>query len=597
MRIEGLLCGSGIVLWAMACASGAGTDNPTAKPSVEEECPDDYGYRCEGDTAVTCDGERETIDCLEIGQRCMNGLGCVVCTPGEGGCGSDSATVCRPDGQGYETYHCDPVQGMSCQPDGCKGVCSWGSLGTSYVGCDYYPTVTVNNGVWQGFAFAATLSNLGETAANVVVTRGDDTIDERVVAPGELAVIELPWIRELKGPDPNFAGQPSDPGPTAIVKAGAYRVRSDQPLAAYQFSPLAYEMDPMPADCPEPVDGGCFSYSNDASLLLPAHTLRRRYPVMAWNNVGCRPGFIAVTATEDDTQVSLDLPGGMLAETFTPGAGIDTNGQGIALLDAGDVLQILGRTAGGGFCFQWDAGDVSGSVVKADKRVQVIAGNACANTPTSETQACDHLEESMFPTETLGSHYLVSYPAAPEADSPYTLRVSAVYDDTEVVFDPPIHDPIVLSPGDPPLEVRYVSDDVFIKGDGPILVAQYMHGTDANVDTSNTGDPALTLAVPSAQYRNEYTFLAPSNYDHSYVNVIAKVGESVTIDETVLAPEWFTPIGDSGWAALRHPLDKRGVHRAFGAEGFGIVVYGYGAWTSYMYPGGLKLGYIPPPLK
>lgn len=129
-------------------------------------------------------------------------------------------------------------------------------------------------------------------------------------------------------------------------------------------------------------------------------------------------------------------------------------------------------------------------------------------------------------------------------------------------------------------------------GTKPLLVAQFMHGTDANADDGVRGDPAQSMAIPSGQYRNEYTFLAPDNYDVSWVDVIARVGESVSIDgEPVLG---FAPIGQSGYAAAHHKLGPNSVHRATATKPFGITVYGYGDWTSYMYPGGLNLGTINP---
>ena len=42
--------------------------------------------------------------------------------------------------------------------------------------------------------------------------------------------------------------------------------------------------------------------------------------------------------------------------------------------------------------------------------------------------------------------------------------------------------------------------------------------------------------------------------------------------------------------------DDREVFRIGGSEPVGIVVYGYGAFTSYMYPGGLDLKKIAPPI-
>ena len=50
----------------------------------------------------------------------------------------------------------------------------------------------------------------------------------------------------------------------------------------------------------------------------------------------------------------------------------------------------------------------------ANKPVQVISGMPCVQSPLG-TQACDHIEESVFPAETLGKHYFVTVPTSPHA--------------------------------------------------------------------------------------------------------------------------------------------------------------------------------------
>ncbi|MBK7584337.1 MAG: IgGFc-binding protein [Myxococcales bacterium] len=580
-----------------ACAStddDLGADR-AGGPKIDFCATGGDGFACEGAQAVDCADKTHRVDCAAIGKTCHEGVGCVTCTPGAGSCENGQASVCRPDGAGYLSYQCDEKQGMTCTPGGCVGACSWGALGSSYLGCDYYPTVTLNNGVWDGFEFAVVVSNVGKVAANVLITRGTDEIRSLVLEPGKLETLRLPWVKELKGPDPNFMGQPQPPGTSSLVKGGAYRVRSDQPIAAYQFNPLDYQLEPRPSDCPKgPSGDGCYSYSNDASLLLPAHALRERYTVSTWPTLGCKPAFFTITATADDTEVQL-TPRGDLA----PGGGFDSSGQGYAKLSRGDVLQMIGMSTGGPFCFDSAGSDVTGSVVVASKPVQVIAGNGCANIPAPETQACDHVEEVMFPDETLGHEYVVAPPATPSGPNPdaqQTLRIVAIEEGTDVLFDPPsVHLPVVLGPSSPPLEIRYLRDNVRIKAGKPIIVAQFMQGTDKNGDDGVGGDPAQSMAIPTGQYRNEYTFLAPESYASSWVDVIARVGQTVRVDEQVVSN--FTAIGESGWGIAHVKLGPGSVHQASGAKTFGITVYGYGDWTSYMYPGGLNLGTINPTVK
>lgn len=103
------------------------------------------------------------------------------------------------------------------------------------------------------------------------------------------------------------------------------------------------------------------------------------------------------------------------------------------------------------------------------------------------------------------------------------------------------------------------------------------------------GDPAMTLAVPVGQYRDDYQFHAPQNYETNYVNVVAPLGATIRLDSVVLTG--FLTIGSSGFGLVRHELAKNGSgnYRISGDDKFGITVYGYGVYTSFWYPGGLDL--------
>ena len=62
------------------------------------------------------------------------------------------------DGSAIVDVECDPIQGVACNAATglCEGACAPQNLGTSYIGCEYYPTVTGND-VDESFEFAIDL--------------------------------------------------------------------------------------------------------------------------------------------------------------------------------------------------------------------------------------------------------------------------------------------------------------------------------------------------------------------------------------------------------------------------------------------------------
>jgi hypothetical protein len=89
-------------------------------------------------------------------------------------------------------------------------------------------------------------------------------------------------------------------------------------------------------------------------------------------------------------------------------------------------------------------------------------------------------------------------------------------------------------------------------------------------------------------------FLAPSDYDISFVDVVEPMGAQVLIDgKATGAP---TMIG-SGFGVARVHLGpgNNGAHVLTSNLPVGIQVMGYGSFTSYQYPGGLNLDSIAPP--
>jgi hypothetical protein len=370
----------------------------------------------------------------------------------------------------------------------------------------------------------------------------------------------------------------------ALAVAGAYHVQSTQPVTVYQFSPLNY------------TDGaGSFSYSNDASLLLPTNVWGKNYVVAAYqswdtsvlgSDEGVLPSTMAVTAFQNGTNVTVttkaNTMGGNGAPSFVAGTS-----QTVAL-NQGDVLQLLAPTGNT---------DLTGSIVSSDKPVEVLGGHHCTQLPQGYT-ACDHIEENLFPVETLANQYLVAAPTVTGTGGrEETIRVVATVAGTTVTLDPAsVGGPYTLNnPGDW-VEIPEVATDFALNSDHKVLVAQYMESQDAP-GGNGTGDPSESLAVPVAQYRTSYQFHAPTNYTTNYVNVIAQTGSSVLVDGAAVDPATFTAIGGSGYGVARVTLSNAGTgtHTASSNMPFGITVYGYGSYTSYWYPGGLDLHIIPVP--
>lgn len=520
---------------------------------------------CEGSIKKVCDGQGGFVDVVDCApQACAPGVGCAVCVPGEGTCSGNTSTVCNVLGNGYETYECDPDQGVTCDPGNghCVGACSPETLGQSFIGCDYYPTVTANVVSEDPFHFAVVVSNTTASPATVKITQGAAMITSAIVAANDVAVITLPWVTALKSANGYSA--------SILVADGAYRLRSDQPVTVYQYNPLEYTL------------GGQFTYTNDASLLLPVNTWTGNYRVAARQTLSTGlPGFYAVTASQDGTTVTLTPPaaGGSVA----PGAGVAANGAGTVVMNAGDVLEVF--TGGSA-----SPGDVTGTLVAADKPVQIIGGHVCTYMP-DPVCCCDHLEETIPPLETLSPNYIVTAPVVFAGGAPVAnvVRIVATADATSLTYDPPQPGaPAVIPLAGGHVEIVGTTADFEVVASAKIIVVQYMVGGQ-NV---GSGDPAMTLAVAKQQYRSSYLFHAPTNYTANFVNVVALAGANVMLDGVAVGD--FSPIGATGYSVARVPLSNAGTgtHSISAGSSFGISVYGYGEYTSFWYPGGQNLEHL-----
>ncbi|HTJ41445.1 MAG TPA: IgGFc-binding protein [Kofleriaceae bacterium] len=532
---------------------------------------------CNGNVLQTCvDGNFK--DGETCPQACSDTLGCTLCVPGTGTCNGSVSHVCNAAGTGYDDVTCDPVQGSTCDAGSglCTGPCAPAAIGKSYIGCEYYPTITGNE-VGDGFGFAVAVSNTSTAPANITIEDGGmSSAITFTVQPGDVKTQILPWNALKLCNDP---GSYAECGPTQtksdlMMAKGAFHLRSTQPVTVYQFSPLDY------------TSGGGFSYTNDASLLIPTNAWTGSYvtaSAAAWTffSGDVYPGEMAVTASRDNTHVTITT------KTSTPGGtgipAFQTGVPGNITLNRGDVLEL-----------QAYVGDLTGTLVAADAPVQVIGAHDCTYMPQT-TAACDHLEESIFPVETLSTKYIIAAPSLPasgfENGKVEIIRIVGTAAGTTLTYDPPQSGAPTTLPDGGYVEIVGNAQSFFVTANHKILVAQYMEGQDAG---GGMGDPAMALAVATDQYRSSYLFHAPTNYTSNFVQVTAPTGATVMLDGAPVSAT-FTPIGGSGFGVARVALSNTGTgnHSMSGTMPFGIQVYGYGQYTSYWYPGGLNLADIP----
>ena len=550
----------------------AAADSGGGEGSAEAGCAPN-GVTCNGTTATTCtNGVTTVTQCTGGAPLCADGFGCIVCAPGSGSCNGSTGSVCKSDGSGYTTNNCDPLMGLSCSGGICQGDCAASNIGQSYIGCEYYAVTMLNHLLDQGtFFFSVSISNTSttNTATATISGGGLGAPISRTIAPGALAEVTLPWVKPLScGVGPCNAGQPPAPG-TTLQANGAYRIRTTEPVTVYQFSPRDYQI------------GGAFSYTNDASLLLPVNAMTGNYRVSSWPVFNNWPGLIAIVATQDATSVTL-AP----TSAITAGGGMGTNG-GTITMNRGDVLQVTNTGPVG----QVYGTDMSGSLVTANAPVEVLGGHSCIYIPATSGY-CDHMEEVSFPIETLRNDYLVTMPNNVNGAPKQYVKIIGTAANTALVFDPAVIANQTIGAGQ---VLTFEATQHFrVTSNAPILVAQYMEGESRFTSGSNTsGDPSESVAVATAQFRTSYQFVAPANYIQNWLNIIAPTGAVVSVDGTNYTAS--TVIGASGYAVTYVPLCANnavgctGVHKATSAVPFGIQVYGYGAYTSYMYPGGLDL--------
>ena len=98
----------------------------------------------------------------------------------------------------------------------------------------------------------------------------------------------------------------------------------------------------------------------------------------------------------------------------------------------------------------------------------------------------------------------------------------------------------------------------------------------------------MILSVPTTQWQEEFVFLTPDKYVQDFVNIVAPIGATVTLDGSPIPSASFEAVPNSGYAVFRTQVGDR-VHTVTSSEAASVTVYGYDASVSYGYPAAMGL--------
>ncbi|MBL8678673.1 MAG: IgGFc-binding protein [Myxococcales bacterium] len=563
--------------------------------------------QCSGRLFTNCNEDGTPGAVTECPNACMPGVGCVTCAPGRTTCVGNEVRRCGDDGQpgAMVVETCDAARGMVCDMGMCRSACQVAEASPSNVGCEFWAVdLDQQDGLNDPASapWGVAISNVGTTPAEVTIEINTAPVGQPVV-PMTVLVASVPpnSLRSLRLPtrELDCGTRPNDyASPGTCLSSNAYRIRSNAPIIVYQFN--VFEN----------------AFSNDASLLLPTTSLGRTHRVIGWPAGHPIPVFgiidrsyVTVVGVRPNTRVTVRptwrIRGNPPIAATMPG------GEIVATIGPFDVLNL--ETADGTVMDDTRTiADLSGTSVVASEPVAVFSGvettsapGGVVNVPTppgwsmGDTCCLDHLEEQMFPVESIGTRYVI--PRSPvrstgrfrEAD---ILRfVGAAEPATVTTTLPAPFDRFTLMPGE--VRTTHTQDNVVVTSDKPVIVGQILV-SNQYVDGPALGDPSLTVFPPVDQFRADYVVLTPPSWTQNWAVLVAEPGAMVTIDGSAPSGCIVEPAGDlagTRYETRRCPL-MQGSHHISGDRRFGVVMYGYGSAGSYAFVGGADVRriYDPP---
>jgi hypothetical protein len=227
--------------------------------------------------------------------------------------------------------------------------------------------------------------------------------------------------------------------------------------------------------------------------------------------------------------------------------------------------------------------DSRGTRIQSDKKITVSASNMCVSFPGG---ACDHITEYMPPVATWGTRFIV--PATTNTAQFDSLAVMASEDNTLITVNG-VDTTLALAGDVSEFPISAVGATTVITSNKRVLVAQFVHhGAYTDGTITRTGDPAMVLITPTAQYLNDVTFTTPATgFAINQASIVVRDVDvaSVTLDGSPIPSNLFGPlvtVGVSNYKVAKVNLSL-GAHRVTSTNGVGVLVYGYNSSDSYAY--------------
>ncbi len=296
--------------------------------------------------------------------------------------------------------------------------------------------------------------------------------------------------------------------------------------------------------------------TTDTYLGLPKHVLGTEYRAMAYSISEGLISEFAVVATEDDTRVQI-IPTVETKKGVMQGDTINIT------LNQGDVYQVAAKPKP----ISRDKSDLTGSYIKANKKISVFSGHQCAYVPDKEI-ACNHLVEQMPPIPSWGKHF---YLGMLKPRTNYNFRALANEEGTKLFVDGTFIK--TLNSGEFYEDVK--KHPIQVAANKPILVTQYSQGFN---NGDSIGDPMMILVSPTQQFLKKYRFATPvSGFWEHMVNIVVPTEaiSGIVLNGNQVEPDLFEQLGLSRYSIAYIKVDF-GTHVIQGTEPFGLYSYGFG---------------------